>query len=136
MIWNAVRACTLGSSGAPLTENFLDRRLSANFNTLIRSGARPGINPATCRISLMSTVQPCGFCGATSSNATRLRRKTVFIVVLKYSPKPNNWISHGLYCIHLKGACMFGKCCLVLAAMLAFAHQGAGQYNQGDVELG
>jgi putative heme-binding domain-containing protein len=31
---------------------------------------------------------------------------------------------------------MFGKCCLVLVVLLGFAHPGAGQYNQGDVELG
>jgi putative heme-binding domain-containing protein len=34
---------------------------------------------------------------------------------------------------------MFGKCCLVAAAVIVFALEalaGAGQYNQGDVELG
>ena len=31
---------------------------------------------------------------------------------------------------------MFGKCWLLAVMILAFAHPGAGQYNQGDVELG
>src|SRR5262245_41596146 len=47
--WNAVRACTLGSAGAPLIEKFFVRRLSANFRMLRRSGRRPGMRPAVAR---------------------------------------------------------------------------------------
>src|SRR5882724_1530759 len=48
-VGQAVRACTLGSAGRPLTAKFLVRRLSANLITLTRIGRGPGIIPATCR---------------------------------------------------------------------------------------
>jgi hypothetical protein len=44
----------LGSFGAPLTEKFLVRRLSANFRTLIRNGRAPGRREATRRTAPMS----------------------------------------------------------------------------------
>src|SRR6185369_12734852 len=67
----------LGSLGAPLTEKFLVRRLSANLMTFTRSGFAPGIIAATWRMSFKSADHVAVWAEAgrqahkTRTNATR-----------------------------------------------------------------
>src|SRR5690349_3423130 len=77
----------LGIFGAPLTEKFLVRRLSANLRMLMRNGRAPGISEATCRTAAISADHAgvCASAGAAAirpakmANANESARATIWI---------------------------------------------------------